>query len=592
MSGTAPAPRLDPVVAPGGSLLRQFATMLLILIALAVSLTFLFVQTPAAPVTHHSTIVLVWSGMRPDMVTANLTPHLLALGDQGVVALDHHAALPGAPQTIITTLPAAQNTPILPSTTPAPTLPPSPVAPSGSAGASAASSALTAVARQALAQGVGISFEGAGAASLADDVAGKPHAFILDDQVSYPVDLAQQVTSAGLTITGELRDEAFTQAYLRLILPALKATNAPFFSVIAYDNVARTAAQSGIGATATLAAIQADDAALGKVIAAIPPTNNVNIIVTSDHGLADVIPPDLTSAANQRVTAPDASLRTNLAALMQTEATKGPHGLMPDFGPLAISAGVVNDGASLAVVTPGGGLDSITLPATTAFRTFAKGDLAAGRLQLAREVVAWLQAQPQVGAIFLNNQVGTLDGTLPMSAIADAATAPDLIVTFATLPQDVGQVATNSFRFAGATFADTSDLASWNTLSRRDLHIILYAAGPSFQSGVRDLAPTGANDLAPTLAHVLGIHPPVGFAARAINEMLSDGADANAATLTSYLDSNRVENTSHTSAYLATVITEQFQGVTYVQGIAAVRANATTDNAVLLVQAHALAIQE
>lgn len=591
MSGTAPTPRLDPV-APGGSLLRQFAMTLLILIALAVSLTFLFVQSPPAPVAHHATLVLVWSGMRPDMVTANLTPHLLALGDSGVVALDHHAAIPLPPRT---TLPAAQNTPIpQPTVNPTPALTPSP-APGTPDVASAATNdlpALPAVAQQAIAQSLGISFEGAGAASLTTVAAGKSHAFLLDDQVSYPADLAQQAQNAGVMITGTARDAAFTQAYLRIMLPALKATNKPFFSVIVYDDLARTAAQTGIGSTATLAAIQADDAALGEIMAAVQPANDLNIVVTSDHGLADVIPPDLGSAANQRVTAPDDSLRTNVAALMQTEAVQGARGLLPDFSPLAISAGMVNDATTLAIVTGGGGMDSLTIPTTTALRAVGKGDSAVGRQQVAREVAAWFQAQPQIGAIFLNDHLGNLAGTLPISAIADPTTAPDLVVSFAALPGDVGQVATNAFRFAGATFADGPDLAAWHTLSRRDLHTILFADGPSFQSAVRDLAPTGANDLAPTFAHVLGIDPPPGFIARSLSELLSDGSnDANVA-VTSYLDSGTATNANHTSAYLATVVTEQYHGVTYVQGIAAVRGDATTATTNLLAQAHALATQE
>src|SRR6185437_6344027 len=93
MAAPTPNPRYQPV-APGAMLARQFVTLLLLMISLAISFTFLFAQQPAPPAIAHSTIVLVWPGMRPDLVSSNLTPHLAQLGDDGVVAVDQHAALP------------------------------------------------------------------------------------------------------------------------------------------------------------------------------------------------------------------------------------------------------------------------------------------------------------------------------------------------------------------------------------------------------------------------------------------------------------------------------------------------------------------
>ncbi len=76
------------------ALFNQFITLLLVIIALSISLTFLFVQTPAPQQQTASTIMIVWDGMRPDMVASNLTPRLQALGDTGAVALAHHAVYP------------------------------------------------------------------------------------------------------------------------------------------------------------------------------------------------------------------------------------------------------------------------------------------------------------------------------------------------------------------------------------------------------------------------------------------------------------------------------------------------------------------
>ena len=41
-------------------------------------------------------LLLVWDGLRPDMITAELTPHLYALANQGTICQDSHAAFPTA----------------------------------------------------------------------------------------------------------------------------------------------------------------------------------------------------------------------------------------------------------------------------------------------------------------------------------------------------------------------------------------------------------------------------------------------------------------------------------------------------------------
>lgn len=75
-------------------LINQFVTLLLLIVALSISLTFLFVQTPPPAQQTAATIVLIWDGMRPDMVDTHLTPQLYALGESGAVAVDHHAVFP------------------------------------------------------------------------------------------------------------------------------------------------------------------------------------------------------------------------------------------------------------------------------------------------------------------------------------------------------------------------------------------------------------------------------------------------------------------------------------------------------------------
>lgn len=48
----------------------------------------------AAPTPHHRIIVFVWDGMRPDAISAQDTPNLLALSQRGVFFTDNHSTYP------------------------------------------------------------------------------------------------------------------------------------------------------------------------------------------------------------------------------------------------------------------------------------------------------------------------------------------------------------------------------------------------------------------------------------------------------------------------------------------------------------------
>jgi len=69
------------------SLLRRLAAPLVCLAALCGTVH-------AAPAAHHRVIVFVWDGMRPDAISAEDTPNLLALSQRGVFFTDNHSTYP------------------------------------------------------------------------------------------------------------------------------------------------------------------------------------------------------------------------------------------------------------------------------------------------------------------------------------------------------------------------------------------------------------------------------------------------------------------------------------------------------------------
>ncbi len=70
------------------SLLRRLLVSFACMAALAGS------AQAAAPAPHHRIMVFVWDGMRPDAISAEDTPNLLALSQRGVLFTDNHSTYP------------------------------------------------------------------------------------------------------------------------------------------------------------------------------------------------------------------------------------------------------------------------------------------------------------------------------------------------------------------------------------------------------------------------------------------------------------------------------------------------------------------
>lgn len=616
----SPSPQADPV-SPGSLLARQFVTLLLLMISLAISFTFFFAQPMPSVTARHSTLLLVWDGMRPDMVTDAITPHLAQLGTEGIIATDHHASL------TIPLLPAtATNAALVSSATPTATAPaqPSPTATLAATATPATNSLpttgltndLTSLFQVALTQGFRVSYEGAGGTALLQALASPANTAILDDQTTYPASLMPQLQQAQVTPPAQLpaitashapdaaRTEALTQAFIQVLLPQFKATSAPFLSVIHLGDPTTTAGLTGIGSTAFTDALRVDDAALGELIAALRNVSlldSVNVIVTSDHGLSDVVAPDATSATEQAYTAPTEAVRTNVAALLTQATALGAKGPLPDLGKYGVSHGTITPQTTV-VLTASGGLDALAIPATKAVQQIGRGDAQQGQLIGAQELVNFLQQTPQIGPIFVNDTLaqvspahpmGEIDGALPLSVLAPlSAQSPAIVFGFATFARDIGQRGTNVNQLAGSAYADTADLATWGSFGRHDLHTILYTFGPNFKSGGQDLAPTSAADVVPTIASALNLSLPANHQGRVISEILANSSDSGNAPTQQTIASTEHVFAGTTNVFLEVVVTEQYGGETYLQGAYAIRSPSVQPTATLTSQAAMLALQE
>jgi phosphonoacetate hydrolase len=115
----------------------------------------------------------------------------------------------------------------------------------------------------------------------------------------------------------------------------------------------------------------------------------------------------------------------------------------------------------------------------------------------------------------------TRDGreqTLPLSLVGlDGPRAPDLVFSLAWSAEEVDGVA------GGAVGASSKLVVDHGTISPFDLRNTLVVHGPDFRTGWRDPVPVGNIDVCPTLTYVLGLDEGTRCDGRVLSEALRDG---------------------------------------------------------------------
>ncbi len=344
-------------------------------------------------------------------------------------------------------------------------------------------------------------------------------------------------TTPGTTVANVEQQKYFTDVATKAVLPMFKARNRPF--VLVYwsrdpdgsqhnqgDSLGRLV--PGINGPTSLAAIKNADDNLASLLAGLKEQGldgDTDVIITSDHGFATISKESATSwAATQAYTDVTAGqLPSGFLALDLAHALG-----LPLFDPDAKNAAVAVNaypvrgnglvGSDPAkpelVVAANGGSDLIYLPT---------GDKA-----LAAKVVAFLSRQDYVSGLFVDDALGPIAGTLPLSAISLKGTAatptPAIAVNFRSFSTGCADPTT-----CGAVVSDTGlqqGQGMHGSFSRAETRNIMGAAGPSFRTRFEDAAPASNADLGKTIARILGLTiPDKGkLLGRVLSEAMPNGA--------------------------------------------------------------------
>jgi len=385
-----------------------------------------------------------------------------------------------------------------------------------------------------------------------DDMTGRPGGIPMSDELTRRLGAASlpvQTPSRGengkygsSTMPGTLtanveQQNFFTDAATRAVLPLFKERNQPFVMVFWSrdpDGTQHNQGDSlgrlipGINGPTSLAAIKNADDDLAKLESALKQQGldrDTDIIVVSDHGFSTISKESATSwAAAQsykNVTPnllPPGFLALDLAhALNMTlydPDAKGAEvaaGAYPSRG-----NGLIGGDSShpLIVVASNGGSDLVYLPT--------------GDKDLAAKIAAVLSAQDYVSGLFVDDSLGKIPGTLPLSAVALKGSAitpmPAIAVNFRSFA-----LGCDDPTICGVEVADTGlqqGQGMHGSFSRADTRNVMGAAGPSFRQKFEDDAPASNADIGKTIAHLLALHiPDKGkLAGRVLSEAMPNGA--------------------------------------------------------------------
>ena len=341
----------------------------------------------------------------------------------------------------------------------------------------------------------------------------------------------------GTLTANTVQQRYFADVAAKVVLPMLKARNKPFVLVFWSRDPDGTqhnqgdslnAVSPGINGPTSAAGIRnADDnlKELQDALRELGLADSTNIVIAADHGFSTISKQSATSPA-AKADYPDVAKGLLPSGFVAIDIAKGLE--LPLFDPDNNNVRRVDEKATPrgngligqdpmkpeAVVAANGGSDLVYIPSK---------DRA-----LTQRVIDILLAQDYASGLFVDDEIGTFPGTLPLTAVNLKGPArtphPSIVVNFKSYSTGCAEP-----RLCTVEVADTGlqqGQGMHGTFSRADTMNFMAAIGPDFKRGFADEAPVSNADIGQTFAHLLGLKIPFkgGLRGRILEEALPGGA--------------------------------------------------------------------
>ncbi|MFN8524240.1 MAG: alkaline phosphatase family protein [Chloroflexota bacterium] len=433
--------------------------------------------------------VMVWDGMRPDLVSPELTPNLAALGAAGVRFQKNHAVFPTVTRINSAslwsgTLPIAHG--IVGNSLYAPKVDPTAAISIGDhrsiykliearGGRLIPTDTVPDRIHAAGGKTVVVSTGSPGSAFLCHPRVRECDGDRVYNQAVMLPDGAHDEFHARTgsrpdpTVPNTSENAHFTRAAVEWVLPDLNPTLMTFW----HTDPDKTQHHTGFGSPQSLESIRDADRHLGEMLEAYDQlgiAQETVFVVVSDHGYSTIDP------------------------VVSLDDALSSFGLADDVA------------AGRLVLSPNG---------FTVFANVTNGDA-----DLVRRAAEAFMAWEHAGSVFTGSHGRpVIQGSLPLESVGlGGELAPDVACAMAW---DHGE---NEHGLKGRSAgADSKYLATHGGISPWEITNTLIMAGPGLKQGLASSLPSGNIDVAPTLLHLLGISPPAGQHGRILTEALADG---------------------------------------------------------------------
>lgn len=423
-------------------------------------------------------LLVVWDGLRPDMIRDELTPHLARRSRQGVMCMRSHAVWPSATRINSSALSTGcypgrhglvDNELYVPALDPA-----EPISCADSRALQAMAQAeggrlLTAPTLGEVLQQHGRQMISGGSGSPGTTLLTNPTLTgpIINWAVAWPEPFAEEIT----TTFGPFLPEASSSIERnRYVIGALCETMIPRYrpDVVTLWLTEPDHAQHGYG----LLSPEARD-----------------MLAHVDDEIQTLI---------EHLAAQDSDL---------TVFDLSDHGFETITGPLPIAEGLIEAGLKDAK-------DS-----TDVVLTLSNIYLSDEALPRAPRICAWLLEQPWIGGVFARDDLFDIcPGTLPQSAVGGGHARSAAIMYSPGWTHECNDVGVPGTVYRG----EGGSVATHGSTSPYTLNNTLVAWGAGIKQGVRSTVPCGIVDIAPTVLHLLGIKAPA-WDGRVLHELLASG---------------------------------------------------------------------
>ena len=374
--------------------------------------------------------------------------------------------------------------------------------------------------------------------------------------------------SPGTTVANLEQQKYFADAATKAVLPMLKESGKPFVLVFWSRDPDGTqhnqgdslnALSPGINGPTSLASIKNADANLAAIqnaLSALGLAATTDIFVTADHGFSTISKQTETSpsAKVSYEDVPPGFLPPGFLGI-DIAKTLGMSLFDPDDKNKKIEDGkhsskrgnalIGNNPADPdVVVAANGGSDLIYVPHRDVVTI--------------KKTIDMLMAQDYVSGVFVDDSIGRMPGTLPLSSInfkgKSVTPTPMIVVNFKTFAMSCPEPTECGVEIADTTLQQGQGMHG--SFGRADTRNFMAAIGPDFKKGFVDKAPVSNADVGKTLAHVLGlrIKDKGSLVGRVIREAQPNGAMPQVAA--------RTERSAPASNGLRTVLEYQMVGPT------------------------------